>query len=316
MTDGGAKKGRRVMTDDGAKKGRRGRPPAPPRVLVYKVNGYRSGQASLLEKEPPANRFDHVLEILSFRARTRTTRSPDREWRLGNKKVDEDAQQLGGFVGWTSTVVESTGTYDEEALEWIDTEERSVRGPHQPFIYDGPSQRLYVVRDRSFRPQTVAAVFQDLLQTGDLAHGYRTEWSVEPLLDQGDFESWLQGTSSVHRLVVVLQRPNPDGLDELAPAKDRLETLNAKQVKEEIVAADDAGLRRGIQEDELTMSSVRMAQRGYGYVRAEGQSGGRNTVYDQREKILSPVLPDDPQEREKTPWQRLTEFVRGQNATQ
>jgi hypothetical protein len=152
-------------------------------VFLHKVNRRpRSDpiQPSLFEAQeawPP--HFDHVVEDLQFGPVTKTGRRHQREWRLGNRQVDEKEQLLSGQIGWEASRTQASGRYDEDLLQWIDTEEVSIEGPHEPFAYDGRTQLLGVLRHPSFVPSTLAVVFRDLLQLGEFQHPRGVEWDVE-----------------------------------------------------------------------------------------------------------------------------------------
>lgn len=255
-------------------------------------------QPSLFDtQEDWPDHFDHVVEALQFGPVTRTGRRHRREWRLGNRGVDEKDQILWGQIGWEASRTQATGRYDEDLLQWIDTEEVSTEGPHEPFVYDGRTQLLGVLRHPSFVPGTLAVVFRDLLHLGELKHPRGVEWDVESILDPQRFHEWLANTTAVRRVTVVVKLPNADNLDAMAHLIERMDAMKAKQLTEEIEARDpDRGLEN-VATDPVIAEAAALGEKGYGYVRALGRTGNRERRYDQRQQLAREEideLPADP----------------------
>jgi hypothetical protein len=270
-------------------------------VFLFKVNRRPRTdpiQPELFDpKDGWPDHFDHVLRDLQFGPATKTGRRHQREWRLGNRVVDEAGLVLTGQIGWKASRTHATGDYDEDRLRWIDTEEVSTDGPHEPFVYDGQTQLLGVLRHPSFRPQTLATAFRDLLRMGEAKSPLGVEWDVESILDPQRFYEWLAATTAVRRVTVVIKLPNPDNLDPMEHLIDRMNTMRAKQLTEEVEARDpDRGLEN-VASDPVIREAVALGEQGYGHVRAFGRTGSRERRYDQRQQLAREEiygLPADP----------------------
>jgi hypothetical protein len=245
--------------------------------------------------EQPASVMDHIIEVLHFGQHVVTGSSPgrQRDWILGNRYIFRDETAFTGQIGWQRDDRQQASRYESETQEWLDEEEPAERGAHAPFVFDGNSRILGVLKHSTFSETTVASVFQILLREGEQQREWpSTEWSVEPILDERDFLSWLHSVQSVTSINLVAELPNPDGLEEFGPIWQEMQDRGARLISTKMVAANDAVGLQGLEEDSRVMGNLAMGRQGFGHVEARGRRGGQETIYDQREKVAREVIDD------------------------
>lgn len=194
-----------------------------------------------------------------------------RDWILGNRRITADESALSGQIGWEQRGDEPASRYQPETKEWLDVVEPQEHSARAPFVFDGSSRILGVLKHRSFGESTVAKVMQTLLRQGEEQREWpSTEWSVEAILDERDFLSWLHSVQAVTSVKLVTKMPNPDGLDEFGPVWEEMSQRKARLMSTRMVAAnEDEGLE-GLESDERVRGSLAMGRRGFGYVEARG----------------------------------------------
>ncbi|MDQ2873324.1 MAG: hypothetical protein M3Y33_00220, partial [Actinomycetota bacterium] len=150
-----------------------------------------------------------------------------------------------------------------------------------------------VLKHRSFNEGVLAKVFQTLLREGEEAREWpSTEWSVEPILDEQDFLSWLHSVQSVTSINIVAKMPNPDGLDAFGPIWEEMNERKARLISTRILAANDEIGLQGIEDDPRVMGGIQMGRNGFGHVEAQGYRDGQKMVYDQRERTSRQIADD------------------------
>jgi hypothetical protein len=255
-------------------------------LLLYRVNRRPLLQASLFAEQPP-DFFAHLLSVLLFGEVVDTGRQYQRFWRLGNRVVDERDNMLMGQIGYERAQHRPTDRYDEQTQAWTDDVSLTEATARAPFVIDGETRILAILRHPTFREETLPSVFTELLNQGEQrAFEYpTTEWDVEPILDETDFLTWLRSAEAVQRVTFVAKLPNPAGLPEFRPVWQRMEQRRAKAMRELMEARDpDLGLNE-IEEDEIARAYVAMASEGYGYVTGRRKYRGRPEQYDQRRRV-------------------------------
>jgi hypothetical protein len=251
-------------------------------VVLYRVNRRPPIKSNLFTAEQPDSFLDHLVEALPFGEPYVTGRKTKRDWRLGNRHILADETALTGQIGWTRQDARSVDYYDEDTHQWEDQFAPSDATARAPFAIDGATRVLGVLKHPTFSEITVGKVFEGLLQRGEVAQGEaRTDWAVEPILDEREFRDWLASVDAVHRLTMVAKLPNPDPLPDFEPLWSYLEERKARLRREVLESKDDTGLR-GIAQDETVRQVVAMGRRGFGYIAADGVRDGKETRYDQR----------------------------------
>lgn len=249
----------------------------PPAFLYFKINRRPLTTPTLFAQDQPVDFFDHLVEVLLFGDPVITGRAHQRVWLLGSRNIDTRLRVLSGEIGFERAASVTGGHYDMAALEWIDSVQQIELVPRTPFVIDGQTELLVFLEYSAFSPSTIAAVFTMLLRRGEDAReaGPSTEWSVEPLLDQTEFISWIREAESVQRVDFEATLPNPAGLDEFEPVWSRLEARKAKNIKEAIEARDPLQGLIGLEDDPIARAYIAMASRGYGLIRARRLKANR-----------------------------------------
>jgi hypothetical protein len=259
-------------------------------VLLYRINRRPLARPTLGGGQQPASIMDHIVEVLPFGSRVVTGTRQKRDWILGNRRISADESALSGQIGWEQRGDEPTSRYQPETREWLDVVEPQEHSARAPFVFDGRSRILGVLKHRSFSESTVAKVMQTLLRQGEEQREWpTTEWSVEAILDERDFLSWLHSVQAVTSIKLVTKMPNPDGLDEFGPIWEEMNQRRARLISTRMVAANENEGLEGLEDDERVRGSLAMGRRGFGYVEARGNRNGHETVYDQREKVSREV---------------------------
>jgi len=246
--------------------------------------------------QQPDSVMDHIVEVLLFGKPVVTGRSDrQREWFLGNRHILQDESALTGQIGWQRNDEQqaTVSRYVSETQEWRDELEPAGRSAHAPFVFDGNSRILGALKHSTFSETTVAKVFQDLLREGEQQREWpSTEWSVEPILDERDFLSWLHSVQAVTSIKLVAKLPNPDGLEEFGPVWEEMQARSARLDSLKWVAANEQVGLQGLEDDPRVRGNLAMGKQGFGYVEARGRRSGNETVYDQREKVAREVIDD------------------------
>jgi len=244
--------------------------------------------------QQPDSVIDHMTEVLLFGKPVVTGGGGwQREWILGNRHILPDESALAGQIGWQRDDQQQASRYESETQEWLDEVEPAERSAHAPFVFDGNSRILGVLKHSTFNEMTVAKVFQDLLREGEQQREWpSTEWSVEAILDERDFLSWLHSVQSVTSIKLVAELPNPDGLEEFGPIWEEMQARSARLISTKMVAANEEIGLQGLEDDPRVTGNLAMGKQGFGHVEARGRRSGHETVYDQREKVAREVIDD------------------------
>ncbi len=255
-------------------------------LLFYRVNRRALSQVSLFA-EQPADFFDHLVSVLPFGVPVDTGRRNRRRWRLGNEEVDETRRLLIGQIGYERPDERPTDRYDEESKAWVDAIDLTESTARAPFVIDGITRNLVVLRHPTFSENTLADVFTTLLNREEQGREFpTTEWDVEPILNEIEFLTWLRTAEAVHEVRFNAKLPNPEGKSEFEPVWSRMQARKAKALREILEASDpDRGLV-GIEDDPIARAYIAMAAEGFAYVTGKRKYEGRDDPYDQRRQVL------------------------------
>jgi hypothetical protein len=258
--------------------------------------------------QQPDSVMDHIVEVLHFgKAVVTGAGDRQREWILGNRRIFQGENALAGQIGWQRDDQQQASRYVPETQEWRDEVESAGRSAHAPFVFDGNTRILGVLKHSTFGEATVARVFQDLLREGEQQRKWpSTEWSVEAILDERDFLTWLHSVQSVTSIKLVAKLPNPDGLEEFGPIWEDMQARSARLISTKMVAANEEVGLQGLEDDPRITGNLAMGKQGFGYVQARGRRSGHKTVYDQREKVAREVVDDLGQT-----WEQAEEAILG-----
>lgn len=134
-----------------------------------------------------------MAEVLPFGEPVVTGRAYQREWKLGNREIDERQRILTGHIGWQRSDRRTRDKYDDQEKRWSDAIDVDQRAARSLFAFDGATRYLAVVRHPSFNERVLTRIFEALLQRGEERREVSTtDWDVEPILDEQDFREWLR----------------------------------------------------------------------------------------------------------------------------
>ena len=238
-------------------------------VVVFRINRRPKSQGALFG--PQQDDFlDHLQEALLFGQPIRVGRRGNRRWRLGNQQIDPDGRFLAGILGWETQETHQQDYYDSSSAEWVPSVATTSRVTLAPFSINILSRRLFVVRHHSFRETPIATVFRELLNLGEQnSINPTTDWDVQPLLDEDDFEAWLRQVAVLDRIKFVAKLPNPDAEEEFLELTEHLKEVQAGEMTHILKAADtEAGLSKRLQETRITRALMHMSKQGYASISA------------------------------------------------
>src|ERR1035438_9622396 len=264
----------------------------PGTVLLYRVNRRPLARPTLGGDQEPDSVMEHIIEVLHFGQHVITgPANHQRDWILGNRNILPDRSALTGQGGWQQNDEQQTSRYVPETQEWRDELEPTERAARAPFAFDARTRVLGVLKHSSFSEVTLPRVFQKLLREGEQEREWpSTELSVEPILDERGFLSWLSSVQSVTSITLVAEIPNPDGLEEFGPVWVEMQARRARLIRMKMLALNDAEGLKGLEHDARVQGNLAMVRQGFGHVEAHGIRNGHETGFDQREKVVREVI--------------------------
>lgn len=255
-------------------------------ALLYRVNRRPFAQGNLFASQPESF-LDHLVECLLFGTEVETGRRHRRRWILGNRTIRTDQGLLGGYVGYSADEVKGTDQYNYETQEWEDDLELGERKARAPFIIVESSRVLAVLRHPTFSEGSIPVVFESLLRQGELERegDTTTDWAVEPLLDNTEFQTWLAQVGVLDRLRFKVKLPNPDSADLFEEISKHLQEEDAELVHDLKPRDKARGLNKSLS-DPMSQGLLEMARRSFARVTARGRStSGRTTEYNQLRRV-------------------------------
>lgn len=246
---------------------------------------------------PPPDVFDHFERVLAPGHEIVTGRKNQRLWRVGGIQTSADEQLLIGKLGWQPTEGEVVSDWLDDEKDWVPVEAKP-RNKVIPFGFDGERRILAVLREASSAPTTIAAVFERILRENEAELPEpTTEWSVEPILDTGEFLEWLGSLDYARYVSFTVKLPNPEppkgDFEDLAA---RLDRTGATQITEMVRSDREEGLdRANVANDPEIRGAIAMGQQGFASLRGEGTRDGTVTKFNQKETVAREhvdALPD------------------------
>ena len=266
-------------------------------LLHYRVNRRPRPQQPLEANEWESG-LAHLAAVLEADVSVTSGRRYQRQWHLGQLSTDSGQNVLTGQIGFEFEPTRTEGSYDEKSRAFQQSRVMVRDASYAPFVFDGESRVLSVLRHPAFKETTLARVFGEFLNTGEerlQAPAY--EWAVEPLLDRQSFYSWVERTAVVANVRFVAELPNPDAIEGFEWVDQRMNEVEAKRIEERLEARDPrVGLQR-LDSDSAALAFTEYAERGYGFVTASGETEeGKPTRFDQRQQVARDIveLPENP----------------------
>lgn len=260
-------------------------------LLFYRINR-RPIHADPTFFDPDPDLLAHLRRVLEYAEPGYSGRKNRREWRLGSLRFDEARGTFIGKLGWAKSAAALGQAWDSQSHEWIERVVPKEDSAVSPVAFAVAGRVLGILKHPSFgtTERVLHDVISQMLNSGEMKEEVATTvWSVEPLGDTGQFYAWLDSIDQLMLLRLVFERPNPDGEEEFQALFDRLDNFQAEQITEEIRARDrTVGLQKDeVRRDPTTRGFLTAAlDRAFGRVWARGFRAGRETVYDQRAKVL------------------------------
>jgi len=257
-------------------------------VYLFRINRRPRAQGNLFSQgvsDPPF--IDHLTEVLLMGTPVVTGRRHQREWLLGNREIDSLQRYLSGWVGYDTTGPGRRDRYDDATKSWVTEEVEEERTAKAPFAIAVETRLLGVARHPTFRPGPLAVVFESVLNQGESTRqGPTTDWGVEPLLDEPDFERWLAGTTVLDRVTFSVKLPNPDADESFRQISEHLRNMDSDLTHTLRPRDKDRGLSKDFQEDPISQGLLEMAKRSFAQVTAKGKSAiGRLREYSQTDRV-------------------------------
>lgn len=287
-------------------------------IFFFRVNR-RPGQPSLFSQQDMPDFMDHVTEVLLFGPVIVTGRRFQREWRLGNRLIDASASYLSGWVGYDAVGEAERDRYDEATNSWGTETVEEEQTARAPFAIAGQTRILAIVKHPKFNPGGLAIVFQNLLNMGedDRQRADPTvmpvEWAVEPLLDESDFDGWLNNTPVLDYISFSVKLPNPDADEAFREVAEHLRHEDADLTHILRPRDKERGLNRDLRGDKIASGLLEMANRSFAIIRAKGRSAlNRSRTYDQTSRVRKGQTRLPPGDR--AAQQALGEYIIRQDA--
>lgn len=257
----------------------------PARVMAFRVNRRPIGEGTLLPERMPADAFDHFVRVLAPGYEVVTAgRGHERAWRVGAVEVDREDEFVTGKLGWHQRDPEIVPSWSDELKDWPPT----VSPPAEtimPFAFDGEKRLLGVVHDRRSSPQTLAAVFEMILDENERELDRRTtEWSVEAVLDAEQFIEWLHRLDVVESVGFTARLPNPEPRAAFENLARRMEEAHGTEYAARMKSKREEGLQH-IEEDPEFREAIAMGEEGFAQLEGRGRRDGRRTTYRQSNQV-------------------------------
>jgi hypothetical protein len=271
----------------------------PGAFVVFRVNRrpIDPPEGTMFWREP-GEVFGHFTRVLAPGYPVRTKGKAARTWRVGGVEVDDAEGLLTGQIGFESQGHKPADEWSEADKAYHPGEGGRKDGRALPFGFDRQTRFLTVLRDPGIKPQTVAGVFQKLLQANEdeLDPEERTtEWAVEPVLDGREFRDWLASVEVVKSVKFRAKLPNPEPKDAFADVVRRIELRKGTELTEEMKSSKPAGLI-GIEHDQEFQQAVTMGEYGFAELSGVGYRDGEKTTFKQADRMAAErvaELPDD-----------------------
>ena len=262
------------------------------RVVAYRINRHPRPQGNLFGSQPK-DFLAHLDAALRFGYRVVISNTGDRQWQLGNRTINGARGYLAGMIGSESRTAPERTHFDETTADWI-LDVGTPQATVSPFAITTANQRLLVAKHSIFLESSVATAFTRILNDGEQArdNGRTTDWDVQPILDETEFEDWLGEITVLDEVTFVARLPNPDAEDSYRGTHTHMKQMKAGELRHHLRAAiETVGLSTSFANDETASEMLAMAKRGYAAVSAKARDDtGIVVVYRQRQSTRHRVV--------------------------
>jgi hypothetical protein len=277
---------------------------------VYRVNRRPLPSGDLVPAVPPRDAFQHFVDMLAPGYRVTHGRAHKRVWRVGGIQVEWKDKIVTGRLGSQPAGKGVVSEWSNERKDWETHTTEPKERELLPFGFDGES-RLLTVLQHGRAATTIAAVFQTILRdTERKSSEPTTVWSVEPVLDRGNFLTWLNAAAVVNSVSFTAKLPNPEPKDDFKELWERISRTGATQHSETMRSTREVGLEK-VEQDIDFKQAMAMGQQGYATLRGEGRRGdGARTIYRQTKAVASEHVDRLPPDWEET-RAMLKDYLKG-----
>ena len=257
-------------------------------VLVYRINRRPRPQGKLFAVQPD-NFMDHLVECLRVGDETVTKgHGHERHWMIGNRHISSNLDSFSGRIGFRSPDVEVSESYDSASGDWLTNVVETERTVTAPFAVAAGTRFLAVAKHKSFSESVLPKVFEQVLRAGEEAREYpTTDWAVEPVLDEHDFERWLRGTAVLQSIRFEVKLPNPDAEESFLQLHKHLDSAGAGEMTHSLKPRDpEAGLNKDFEQEPISQGLMAMARKSFAQLRAKGTGKtGSTREYSQTRRV-------------------------------
>lgn len=230
----------------------------------------------------------HARAVLALSDSAELGRRHKRLWRVGNLDSGPNDEWFTGRLGAQSAGSKTEFGWNDEDKSWDQEVRPTDHSVVTPFAFLRDGRVVAVMRHPEIKEGTAAAVLTELLNQGERLSGVSgTDWSVDPILAEEEFDRWVNSVDRVVKVKFVFKRPNPDKADDLEILSDRLDALNAEYIAEEVKAKDSRiGLDKdGLNNDTEFRKLKSAAVRSWAFITAFGYLNNKKIRFSQNSAV-------------------------------
>lgn len=226
-----------------------------------------------------------------------------RAWRVSKLEVQSGA--LCGKLGFCRKRTMEETFFDEEAADFVSMEMDSREGVISHFVILPTQQTKAVLAFEQklpdIRQQSFLGAFKKFLE--DEWAGY----SVEPMMVELEFRSWLEKMERVIQFQGVFRRPNPQWTPRTEQIRETIEDTGAEQIKLEARVPEYESLKVG---SSILGGIVEHAEGGHGKYSARGSRQGGEYLYKAGKAQVIEEISEAPTDGQTDIFRKLLEVVK------
>lgn len=235
----------------------------------------------------------HIQEVLRRSDSVLYGRKEPKTWQVGNLRASPTSEWITARLGATRRNISTDYQYDERTREWVGVPNEREHTILTPLALLSDMRILAILAHPEMTDITAARVLTDILNNGERKLPIpTTDWAVEPMLDDREFEEWIRDADRVTNVKFVFKRPNPDGAEDLELMQERLVNLKAESIAEEIKAANpEVGLdKQALTHDRYVARFRSAAVRTFATVTARGFSNNSKIRFNQKKSAARTTI--------------------------
>jgi hypothetical protein len=227
-----------------------------------------------------------------------------RVWRF-SLPVVLDGGYVAGKLGFVRTHPAAELTYDEDRLDFVETEGIATEGSFSMFVID-PQREIIAFEERlpEIKLQSFIGALKKLFAAGD----FRA--SIELLSDPRAFVEWARTVERITRVRAVVHPPNPGWNEDAGALRAIVEQAEAERAEVVAVAPPEGSIDPSAQWIEGALTHI--SEHGQGKVTAIGVTGQRRDRWQSGERRQTATIRDVDAASPQGVWewirQKLREF--------